>query len=78
MKFTCFNDIRDHILPIMLYIGLWGAINAILDTFIAEDKYHIRAYFFIVVIIISTFLLYETTDDEENNKNKSTDDTMPI
>ena len=70
MKFTCFTDIRDHILPILLYIGLWGAIDAFLDTFIPEDKYHIRAYVFLMIVIVSIVLLYETTDNNDEDKKK--------
>ncbi|ARF12265.1 hypothetical protein Klosneuvirus_4_80 [Klosneuvirus KNV1] len=74
MKFTCFTDIRDHILPILLYIGLWGAMDAFLNTFIPEDRYHIRAYVFLLVVVVSIFLLYETVDDEEDeNKEKNKD-----
>lgn len=74
MKFTCFTDIRDHILPILLYIGLWGAMDAFLNTFIPEDRYHIRAYVFLMVVVVSIFLLYETVDNEEDeNKEKNKD-----
>lgn len=77
MKFTCFTDIRDHILPILLYIGLWGAIDAFLDTFIPEDKYHIRAYVFFMIVIVSIFLLYETADYSEEEEDKKKHQTLP-
>lgn len=70
MKFTCFTDIRDHILPILLYIGLWGAIDAFLNAFIPEDKYHIRAYVFFMIVLASIVLLYETVDDEDEKNKK--------
>ena len=71
MKFTCFADIRDHLLPILLYIGLWGAVDAFLNTFVPEDKYHMRAYIFLMIVVVSVFLLYESIDDdEEKDKHK--------
>lgn len=71
MKFTCFSDIRDHILPILLYIGIWGAIDAFLDTFVPEDKYHVKAYIFLLLVLVSIFLLYETDNGEEDDKKKT-------
>ena len=68
MKFKCFKDIKDHVLPILLYISLWGAFEAFLNTFIPEDKYNMRAYIFLLIIMVSIFLLYETSDDDETEK----------
>lgn len=67
MKIFSLDTIKSNILPLILYIALWGIIEAIMETYIPSNSPHLRIIVF-TVIITGVLLLMYNDDDKEKKK----------
>jgi hypothetical protein len=51
------DDLVNQIIIIMLWIGLWGIIDNVIEKYIPETNHNLRIAIFFVILAISLFLI---------------------
>ena len=68
------NKLYPELLQILLWIGIWGIIENLMDKYIQKDKYNLRIVLFAGMVLIAITLQYwlrKSNCKRDNNSMKS-------
>lgn len=51
-------SMKSKLLIVLIWIGIWGIFDNLINLFIKEDNYKFRIVIYVIILFISLYLFY--------------------